>query len=340
MNSSISSEVQKQAPIILAEIQKAKSVLLHCHPSPDPDSVGSALAMKFALEGMGKKVTLIAGDSDTPTSFSHFPGFATITQKNFFDLKLTDYDLFIIQDSGSIGMVSRLQSITLPLPIRTVVIDHHASNTGYADINLVDKTYPATAEMLFDLFKLWNVKITPEIAANLFIGMYTDTGGFKYTNTNAHTYQAAGELVSIVPNFPQLISEMENSNSPEFIAYLGLAFSSIQTFHGGRLGISVISHADLVKNKLEQVDLAGSVVSSMMRSVVDWKISGALTEYEPGKIKLNLRSKDGQTYDVSLLAVAMGGGGHKAAAGADIRGLTMDQALDQVVAKAKELYTL
>jgi phosphoesterase RecJ-like protein len=336
----MSPEVQKLAPVILAEIQKAGSILLHCHPSPDPDSVGSALAMKLALESMGKKVTLISGDSEIPAAFMHFPGADTIVRKTFFDLNLSEYDLFIIQDSGSIGMVSRIQPISLPLPMRTVVIDHHASNQGYADVNLVDKSYPATAQMLFDLFKAWNVRMTPEIASNLFIGIYTDTGGFKYTNTSARTYQVAGELTKLVPNFPQLISDMENSNTPEFIAYLGLAFSSIRTFHSGRLGLSVISHADLVERKLTEVELPGAVVASFMRSVVDWKISGALTETEPGNIKLNLRSKDGQTYDVSRLAVALGGGGHKAAAGAQLPGMTIEEAVQKVVATAKELYTL
>src|SRR4051812_38019854 len=103
----VSATIKEQAPIILAEIKKAKSILLHCHPSPDPDSVGSALAMKFALEGLGKKVTVIKGDSDIPEAFNHFPGALEIMAKNFFEIDLSQFDIFIVQDSASIEMISR-----------------------------------------------------------------------------------------------------------------------------------------------------------------------------------------------------------------------------------------
>ena len=99
--------VKKLAPEILDVIKKSESILLHCHPSPDPDSVGSALAMKFALQSLGKKVTIIAGDSPVPSAFSHFPGFAEIIPKNFFEIDLAAFDLFIIQDSGSLDRISK-----------------------------------------------------------------------------------------------------------------------------------------------------------------------------------------------------------------------------------------
>src|SRR3954463_13074656 len=104
----ISPLIQEKAPVILAEIEKASSILLHCHPSPDPDSVGSALAMKFALEQLGKKVTVIRGDSEIPQAFMHFPGAGDIQSKSFGEVDLKNFDLFIIQDSGSPEMISRL----------------------------------------------------------------------------------------------------------------------------------------------------------------------------------------------------------------------------------------
>ena len=85
--------IKKYAPIIHSEVQKAKHILLHCHPSPDPDSVGSVLAMKLALEQLGKKVTLIKGDSEIPKAFA-FPSDETITQKSYPEVDLKDFDLF------------------------------------------------------------------------------------------------------------------------------------------------------------------------------------------------------------------------------------------------------
>ncbi len=335
----ISPIIREKAPLILAEIKKAKSILLHCHPSPDPDSVGSALAMKFALESLGKKATVIRGDSEIPQAFMHFPGADEIVPKNFGEVDLKEFDLFIIQDSGSTEMMSRWKKISFPLPIRTVVIDHHPSNPSYADLNLVEPAYPAVAQILFDLFTLWDVKLTPEIAANLFIGMYTDTGGFKYTGTTGHSFAIASELVKAFPDFPRLISEMENSNTPETLAFEGLALDSIETFLGGALGLSVVSNSVLKSKAIPPLEISGAHVSTKLRTVAQWRVSGTLIEIEPEQIKMSFRSKDGDKYDVSKLAVALGGGGHKAAAGATLN-MPLDEAKRQVVAKAKELYNL
>src|SRR5882724_10069578 len=114
MASDISPIIKEKAPIILAEIKKAKSILLHCHPLPDPDSVGSALAMKFALEQMGKKVTFIRGDSEIPRGFMHFPGAKEIVNKNFSEVDLQEFDLLISLDSGSKNMISQASPPSYP----------------------------------------------------------------------------------------------------------------------------------------------------------------------------------------------------------------------------------
>ncbi len=339
MKADISPLIVEKAPLILAEIEKAKSILLHCHPSPDPDSVGSSLAMKFALEQLGKKVTLIKGDSVMPVGFSHFPGFDQIVPKNFFEVDLSQFDLFIILDSGSKEMVSRIQPIEFPLPIRTIVIDHHASNRGYGDVNLVEPDYPAAAQILFDLFGIWKVKTDPDIAANLFIGIYTDTGGFKYPGTTTRTFIVAGELIRFVPDFPKLIATMENSATVSEIKFQALALNSLEVCLDGQAGFSVIPNELLVKNNVSIFDVRADQISPILRTVAAWKISGILVEVFPGKVKMSFRSSDGDIYDVSKLAVALGGGGHKAASGA-VLDLPIKEAFERVVAKAEELYNL
>ena len=195
MNTSdISPIILEKAPVILAEIRKANNILLHCHPSPDPDSVGSALAMKFALEQLGKKATVIKGDSEIPQAFMHFPGAKDIVQKNFFEVDLKDFDLFIAVDAGGLVTVSRKGEVVFPPTLKVIVIDHHQTNGGYGSINLIEPNYPANCQILFDLFKLWNVKLDASIAANLFIGIYTDTGSFKFAGVNHYTFDVARQL--------------------------------------------------------------------------------------------------------------------------------------------------
>ncbi len=335
----ISPELKEKAPLILEEVKKATSILLHCHPSPDPDSVGSALAMKFALEQMGKSVTVIRGDSEIPSAFSHFPGVASIVPKNFLETDLTEFDLFIAQDSGSIEMISRKGEVVFPSTLKVIVIDHHRTNLGYGSLNLVDSSYPATAQILFDLFKEWNVKLTSEIAANLFIGTYTDTGGFKFEGTNSHTFRAASELAEVFPDFPKLIDAMENSSTPGALAFQGHALASTETFLNGTLALSAVPFSFLAKESIDPEDSGAGMISTIMKKVGSWGIVGSMVELEPGRTKVSFRCRDSNTYDVSKLAVALGGGGHKAAAAALIA-LPLDEAKKLVVTKVKEVYNL
>jgi phosphoesterase RecJ-like protein len=332
--------VQKTAPKILAAIKTSNNILLHCHPSPDPDSVGSALAMKFALESMGKKATVIRGDSEIPQAFMHFPGASEIVSKNFFEVDLKEFDLFIIQDTSSLDRVSNFKEVNIPPSLPTIVIDHHISNHSFGTLlNLADSNYPATALILFDLFKLWNLEITSDIAANLFIGAYTDTGGFKYGGVTAGVLGVASELAKAYPSFPSLIATMENSRRPDEVISLGLMLSNTKTFLGGRLAVASISMEEIKSRNMAVGDLGTSWASSVLRSVIGWDIDVCCVEVSPGTVKASFRTRDSEKYDLSKLAADLGGGGHKAAAGVALT-MPLPQAIEKIVATAKEIYNL
>ena len=332
--------VKKAAPKILAAVKASKSVLLHCHPSPDPDSVGSALAMKFALESLGKKATVIRGDSEIPQAFMHFPGAGEIIPKNFFEIDLKEFDLFIIQDSSSIDRVSDLGEVNIPLSLPTIIIDHHKSNTSFGTVaNLVDSSYPATALILFDLFKIWKLKITPEIAANLFIGTYTDTGGFKYGGVTAEVLAVASELAKIYPTFSDLIATMENSREPDEVISIGLMLANTKTFLGGRIAIASISMEEIKSRNMAVGDLSTSWASSVLRSVIGWDIDVCCVEISPGMVKASFRTRGSEKYDLSMLAIALGGGGHRAASGATLI-MPLPVAIEKIVETAKRIYNL
>jgi phosphoesterase RecJ-like protein len=339
-NSDISLIIKEKAPLILAEIMKAKSILLHCHPSPDPDSVGSSLAMKFALEQLGKKVTVIKGDSEIPQAFMHFPGAKEIVQKNFFEIDLQEFDLFIILDTGSIKQISRFKPIQFPLPIKSILIDHHISNTGFADINLIEPNCLATCLILNDLFKEWGIKTdSGAIASNLFIGMYTDTGAFKYPGVSGHLYEEVADLVKYIPNVSDLITKMEYSNTKGLIDFEAAALSNIEIIGGGHFALSIVPNSVLKTKNILSRDVRTSEVSSFMLTVSGWDVVASVAELEPNVIKFSFRSKDVDKYDVAKLTAALGGGGHKAAAGLILK-MSLAEAKALVVSKAKELYNL
>ena len=330
--------MNETADKIKKEIDKAQSILLHCHPSPDPDSVGSTLAMKLALESLGKKVTLIKGDSDISKAFV-FPGVETVTQKNFFEIKLSDFDLFLILDSGSIEMISRKGEVIFPDSLTTVVIDHHATNGGYGKINLVDTSYSSTAQLVFDLLNQWNIEINHDIALNLFMGMYTDTGGFRYGIKPEKTLEVAMTLAKLAPDYQKTIFVMENNNRIESLIFESLALASLKTFFDGKLALVSVCNVDIVKNKFTNDDIFTGYISNKIKSVIGTQIAVTLIEKEPNVVKLSFRTRDVVKYDVSKLALALGGGGHKAAAGATLE-MSLPEAIEKVVKTVKELYNI
>ncbi len=330
--------VKNFAPIILNEINNSNNVLLHCHPSPDPDSVGSALAMKFAIESMGKKVTLIQGDNEIPKAFD-FPGVNTILKKSYGEVDTTKFDLFIALDSGDKGMITNKQEVIFPENMRVVVVDHHVSNVGYGQINCIDATYPATAQILYDLFFEMGIKMTHDIAINLLVGIYTDTGGFQYGNINADTFKIAGVLSEFATDFKNVIFTMNNSNRKEKLLFEGLALSSLKDYHDGQLAIVSVTNDQLIDSGIGEGDYHASDIVNTVKSVIGFNIAASLIERKKGEVKLSFRTRDKDRFDVSKIAVALGGGGHKGAAGA-VLNMTMQEAIDKVVETAKIIYNL
>lgn len=305
--------VQELAPKILAEVEKAQSILLHFHPSPDPDSVGSGLAMMHVLKGIGKKVTVIKGDSDIPSEFSFFPGIDQVLMKNWHEITPVDYDLLIVQDA-TIARVSRIVDVTLPLEMKAVVIDHHVSNPGGGVIDLIDTAYPSTCEILYDLFNEWKVSITLEIAHCLIIGMYTDTGGFRHDSTRPYSLTVAGNLAAIYPQYTKSLARLFNSHTKASILFQGLALSSLKEYEGG-LVVSAVSYDDLMKHGITENDTSAGDIAQTLKSAVGWNVGVSAIEMSPGKVKMSLRTRDSENFDLSVLAGKLGGGGHKGAAG-------------------------
>ena len=300
-------QIKELATSIKIEIDRASRVLLHCHPNPDQDSVGSALAMSHALRALGKTVTVIAGDSPKPNYLSALPGFADIKPVDFAGVRAEDFDLFIIVDSDSPARVSTRASVVFPPAWRLVVIDHHVTNQRFGHINLVAHA-SATAEILFYLFRQWGIEIGCDIAACLLAGIYGDTGGLKFAGTTAATVAAVHDLVKIYPDFHQLLFAIDNNLTPEQLRFDGLAFSQVKNYFSGRVAVSAVAQADLVQHDIqpEQVSFG---VANRLKAVIGWDIGASLVEATLGSVKLSLRTRDPAKYDLSRVAVGGGGGG-------------------------------
>ncbi len=323
LNIKMKEEIKINAVGAFEAIKKAKRILLHLHVKPDQDSIGSALAMHHILKSIGKDVVVIKGDSDLPKRFSFLPGYENIVHKNYFEINLNEFDLFIIQDSGSKELISQKGDISFPSHLKTLIIDHHSSNIGFGDINIIDPSYSAVSELLYDIFTEWDIKITEDTAACLYVGIYGDTGGFKYASTSVRTMKVISALVEIYPNFLNLIRELDYNLSKEQVLFQGLALNSIETHFNDSVAISIISYDAMQKLNIRREDIDSNTVASNLIMVKNWEIGITMIEREPDQVGISLRSRG--KYDVSKVALELGGGGHKPAAGATLR-MPLDEA--------------
>ncbi|HQI13059.1 bifunctional oligoribonuclease/PAP phosphatase NrnA [Candidatus Shapirobacteria bacterium] len=322
---------------INSTIDNSQHILLHLHPSPDADSVGSALAFYHYLKSIKKKVTLITGDSRLSPSLSHLPGAKKIITKNFFDLDLNKFDLFIILDSSAPDQISKLAPVVFPETMKTIVIDHHVSNASFGDLNLIDIDSPATCQIVYHFFKDNYINITQKMAACLLAGIYTDTGGFKYPPTSSETFMVAADLSKIYPSFTQMIFEIENNDNPENLRFLGKILSQIETYFNNHVAIASISLEDMLSASLSPDNATGGI-ANMLKSVVGWDIAISMVEVDTNKINVSFRTRNANKYDVSKIALATGfGGGHRAASGATIP-LSLHGAKKLVLDTIKKLY--
>lgn len=329
---------KQQAENIKQEIDKAKNILLHCHVNPDGDSYGSVLAMGKFLEKEGKKVTIIKGDSPKVELFEKMPGYENIIDKDISEIDLLGFDTFIVLDTSSREQVSRKSEVVFPESLHTINIDHHQTNTGFCKVSLVDASYASCAEMVYDLLISWGAEIEPGMATNIYIGIYTDTGGFKYLPSNFETIRKAADLAKISNGlYQEVMYYMDNNNQPEKLKLLGLAMNSIETYFQNTVWIAAVSRKELEIRGLptytERPELA-----NMLKSVKGVLLGISFLEMEAGKINISIRTKDSEKYDVSKLAVALGGGGHKAAAAASLTGMKFEEAKEKLLTTIAYVY--
>lgn len=304
---------------LLRTIQEAEHILLNCHAGTDADSVGSSLAMHHYLKSIGKKVTHFSGDVDIPEYLKKIPGAKMIENKSWFDLDLTKFDLFIALDTASLTQISKLNEVVIPNKLKTIVIDHHASNPGFGTINYIEKDSAAACQTLFWLFKKWEIDITPEMAACLFAGMYTDSGGFKYELVSKKTLEAAAELVAINPDFYLVIADMENTRMPVDVTFQALALNNIEHFFNDKVAVALVTNKQLKKAGIPDNFSGGAEISNFLKSVIGWEVGISMIERKPGVFSLSFRTRDAKVYDLTKVTGLLGGGGHRAAAGAQIQ---------------------
>lgn len=200
--------MDKRFDEIIKEIKKGKKFLTVSHVSPEGDAVGSLLGITLALRSLGKDVTAYLEDP-VPGTFEFLPGAETIVHTL---VGAGPFDATFAVDCGQKERLGR-GFTGLKEPGRIINIDHHATNDRFGDINVVEPDASAAGELVYDLVKAASIKITRDIATNLYVAIHTDTGSFRYSSATADSFIKAGELVRAGVN-PWDISRRVYENYP------------------------------------------------------------------------------------------------------------------------------
>lgn len=313
MNDPVSTELQMQEAIDI--LLAADNWLILTHQYPDGDTIGSAFALGEGLRQLGKKVQVVCSDV-IPNKYDYLT--SVIKWDTFEPTHLCAVD---VADPRLLG-----EGLSSYAPNIELCIDHHTSNTRYAK-NLYLKNYAACAMVVYEILEKMGVTFTKEIAEALYTGIATDTGCFRYTNTDALTHRMAANLIELGINM-ELINRVNfDTKSRSRLNLEKNALASMRFDWHGRCAIMAITKEMIAKAKATENDLEG--LASMPRQVEGVWVGATMREVEDGAFKVSIRT--GPSVDACAIAKQLGGGGHVAAAGC-----TIDGPLDAAIANILE----
>lgn len=315
---------------ILRTLRTAKKILIPLHLRPDGDAVGSALACHYLLKSFGKRATLISADP-IPENYLFLPGAKRIKIIDPARLDLSNFDLILLVDNGDPSRFSRTGKVDLPPHLLLINIDHHSNNRGFGNLNYVVPHATSTAEILYDLFKFWKVKVTPEIADCLLTGIYTDTSGFLHPTTTAGSLAKAADLIRKGANHVEIIENSFRSWPPKTLKLWRAVLDNVKRRKDVIYSQLSYPEVHLVgSSRAELASVKSFALDNLLITIRGANVAVMFTEEKPKQIRVSLRSKG--RFDVAKIAEKMGGGGHIHAAAFDFKG-----PLKEAVAKTLRL---
>lgn len=310
---------------IKEHLSRAQSVLVVSHVRPDGDAVGSLLGLGLALQAAGKTVQMGLADG-VPASFRHLSGSDRVQKE-----PRGDFDTFITVDCADFKRVGKpFQSLGAP----HLNIDHHVTNERFGKLNLIEGDEVATSAILTNHLPLWGLTITPPIAAALLTGIVTDTLGFRTSNVTSEALRQAATLMDIGADLPDLYMRGLVRRSFEATRYWGAGLSKLERSDGlvwGTLTLEDRKICGYTGN--DDADLINTI-----SAIENHKVGMIFVEQADSHVKISWRALE-PGIDVSQVAQYFQGGGHAAAAGADVPG-TLEEVQPLVLKVTREMLGL
>jgi len=301
---------------VIGHLQAARRILLTTHSNPDGDAIGALVALGLTLERLNKE-TLWINESPIPAVYRFLPGAVRIQT----DLPANAaFDTAVVLDCGDLQRLGGIASRVAAIPV-VINIDHHVTNTGFGTCHLIDADACATCEIVYRLIRRLDLAIDRDVATSIYTGIFTDTGSFRFSNTNLAAFAICQEMVSLGVDPYNVAKHVYGTYSLGRIKLLNLALDSLELAAEGKVSIMTLSQDMFEETRTQPED--GDGLINYARRIEDVKIAALIQEQPNGnapdrRYHVSLRS-DGSV-DVAAIAAGYGGGGHATAAGFNIRG--------------------
>jgi phosphoesterase RecJ-like protein len=309
---------------IREEIKTAQRILVTSHIRPDGDAIGSLLGFGLALEVAGKLVQMVLVDG-VPDSFTHLDGCQRIHEQSS-----GDFDLIIVLDVSDRSRLGKTLNDDCQIDIN---IDHHFTNNCYARLNLIESEAVATSEIIARHLPELGLKITPPVANALLTGIITDTIGFRTGNVTADVLRVVADLMDAGGSLSETYYPALVQRTFAGVRYWGAGLSRLQFIDG--LVWSYLSLDDCRLSGYLEKDDADLI--NVLSAIDGADVAMIVVEQSPSRVKISWRlcGNARQSVDVSQIAKLFDGGGHKAAAGAEMDG-TLTEVVGKVVGVTQE----
>lgn len=282
--------------------------MLSSHARPDGDSIGSQLALAFALRALGKDVRLINHDPP-PASFLALPGARDIEVAGRVE---HEFDAAVVLECSDLGRTGVDGLDRAPV----INIDHHPGNRMYGAINWFDETVSACGEMVFDVIEALGVPLSADMATHVYVAILTDTGGFHFSGITARTFDVCRRLVEAGAQPVAIARTVYDNNGLGRVRLLGRLLTAMELAADGRLALLYMDRAIAGAAGATDDDTDGIINVPLTVGQID--AVAFFRPAEPGRCRVSLRSKG--TVDVGAVAREFGGGGHTNAAGCSLDG--------------------
>ena len=285
--------------------------VIFTHRKSDGDALGSAAALFEAGVNAGKNVSWFSPDEKLPEGYKYLPHFDDFRTQESFSFS-DDGRLYVFLDCAN--ETRSVSGYDVNNPVNSLNIDHHEDNSMYCRMNCVDSFASSTCEMLYRVLMAGQWDITPRIAEAIYTGMFTDTGGFSFSNTSRETHNVAGELIWLGVDVARMTDRISQNKTPADLVLWSRALSRVKVFGPGNIFAVSMVYADDFREA--GADMTGTEgLSHMFMTLRGVKFAAVATEYPDGTIRLSIRSREGSPFGAGEFARLYGGGGHEKAAG-------------------------